>query len=203
MFDDIKIPVSTLNGLLDKKTITAIAGATKSSSIVPTESYMKMPWLYFQTKSLENAQLLYKVYRKQLYRSSILNKEKWIKDTYTGEILFYTGLQDKNETEHWYEFKFTFDAGKLILREFVDTYIIATKKQREESKIMFGIEQEYFQEHRNKLRVKFWHKLHKLLTKACNYAINKTIIPIKLRKQAYKASGRLQKEPDVLKKFDN
>ena len=203
MFDDIKIPVSYLNGLLDKKTIAAIAGAPKSSSIAPMESYMKVPWLYFQTKSLESAQLLYKVYRKQLYRASILNKEKWIKDTYTGEILFYTGLQDKNETEHWYEFKFTFDAGKLILREFVDTYIIATKKQREENKIMLEVEQEYFQEHRNKLRVKFWYKLHKLLTKACEYAISKTIIPIKLRKQAYKASGRLQKEPDVLKKFNN
>ena len=66
---------------------------------------------------------------------------------------------------------------------------------------MFKIEEQYFDEHRNKTSVKMWDKLAQLFSRLSSYAQLKTQIPYKLREQAYKVSGRLKKDPDALNQF--
>ena len=62
MFDNIKVPVAYLRGILDKKTEKLF-----DDDVV------------FQTKSLENAMFTYKVHRRQLYKAGLLDGE-WEKD---------------------------------------------------------------------------------------------------------------------------
>ncbi len=63
MFDEIIVPKSYLRGILDKK----------DESLFDTNHK-------FQTKDLENTLSLYKIYRKQLYKSDGKKKSvKWNK----------------------------------------------------------------------------------------------------------------------------
>ena len=184
MFDDIKVPAAYLRGILDKKTEKLFDDDTS-----------------FQTKSLENAMYTYKVHRRQLYRSSPLDHDLWEKDPFTGAVNFYTSVKDEKETEHWFDFKFVFKAGKLDSKEFVGTYVIETKEDRIERESMHKIEEQYFDEHRNKTSVKMWNKLAHLFSRLSSYAQLKTQIPYKLREKAYKVSGRQKKDPNILEQF--
>lgn len=184
MFDEIKVPVSYLRGILDKKTEKLFSDNT-----------------IFQTKSLENAMFNYKVHRRQLYKSSLLNHDLWEKDTFTGAVHFYTSVRDSKETEHWFDFKFVFKAGKLDSKEFVGTHQLETKEEREKKKARWEIEQQYFDEHRNKTSVKMWNKLADLFSRLRSYAQLKSQIPYKVRERAYNASGRLADEPTALDHF--
>ena len=184
MFDDIKVPVAYLRGILDKKTEKLF-----DDDVI------------FQTKSLENACFTYKVYRRQLYRAGMLKADGWDKDNFTGPVDFYTSVKDEEETEHWFDFKFTFKDGKLDSKEFVGTYVLQTKKEKQENETMIKIEQQYFDEHRNKSLVKFWDKLSKLFFRLSNYAQSKTQLPYEVREQSYKASGRLKRDPEALNHY--
>ena len=184
MFDDIKVPVAYLRGILDKKTEKLFDDNVG-----------------FQTKSLENAMLTYKVHRRQLYKSSLLDHDLWEKDTFTGVVDFYTSVKDEKETEHWFDFKFIFKNGKLDSKEFVGTHIIQTKEEKIERESMYKIEEQYFDEHRNKTSVKMWDKLAQLFSRLSSYAQLKTQLPYKLREQAYKVSGRLKKDPNILDQY--
>ena len=184
MFDDIKVPAAYLRGILDKKTEKLFDDDTS-----------------FQTKSLENAMYTYKVHRRQLYKASALSEDSWEKDTYTGAVDFYTSVKDEKETEHWFDFKFLFKNGKLDSKEFVGSHIIRTKEEREETERMWDMEQEIFDEYRKRLSYKFWLKAQSLFQKLTNIARNKHQIPYKLREQAYKVSGRLEKDPEALKYY--
>ncbi len=184
MFDDIKVPVSYLRGILDKKTEKLF-----DDDVV------------FQTKSLENAMFTYKVHRRQLYRSSLLDHNLWEKDTHTGAIDFYTSVKDEKETEHWFDFRFVFKHGKLDSKEFVGTHVLQTKKEKQERETMFKIEQQYFDEHRNKPLVKIWNKLACLFSRLSSYAQSKTQVPYEVREQAYKSSGRLKNDPGALDQY--
>mgnify|MGYP003130813932 CR=1 FL=1 len=184
MFDDIKVPVAYLRGILDKKTEKLF-----DDNVV------------FQTKSLENACITYKVHRRQLYKGGMLNGDLWEKDTFTGAVDFYTSVKDEDETEYWFDFKFTFKAGKLDSKEFVGTYVLQTKKEKQENETMIKIEQQYFDEYRSKFLVKFWVKLSKIFFRLSNYAQTKTQLPYEVREQSYKASGRLKKDPEALNSY--
>ena len=184
MFDDIKVPVAYLRGILDKKTEKLF-----DDDVV------------FQTKSLENAMFTYKVHRRQLYKASVLNEGIWEKDTYTGSVDFYTSVKDEKETEHWFDFRFVFKSGKLDSKEFVGTHVVRTKKEKQEQETMWKIEQQYFDEYRNKPLVKMWDKLARLFSRLSSYAQLKTQIPYKIREQAYKASERLKKDPSALDQY--
>jgi len=182
MYDDIKVPAAYLRGILDKKVEKLFNKDT-----------------VFQTKSLENGLFSYKIHRKQLYK--YIGEEKWIKDIFTGAIDFYTSVKDEKETEHWFDFKFLFKNGKLDSKEFVGSHIIHTKEEREETERMWDMEQEIFDEYRKSLSYMFWIKVQSLFQKLTNIARNKHQIPYKLREQAYKVSGRLEKDPEALKYY--
>ena len=182
MFDDIKVPVSYLRGILDKKAEKLFNNDT-----------------VFQTKSLENAMFNYKVHRRQLYK--YIGEEKWAKDSFTGAIDFYTTVKDEKEAEHWYEFRFLFKGGKLDAKHFINTEVLHTKEEREETERMWDMEQEIFDEYRKRLSYRFWLKAQSLFQKLTNMARNKHQIPYKLREQAYKVSGRLKKDPEALKYY--
>ena len=195
MFDDIIVPKSYLKGVLDKK----------DESLFDT--YHK-----FQTKDLENSLGVYKVYRNQLYKQSReagwgadaldTSKPKWDKTTTTAEIGFYDTFSTKDGDECWFEFKFKFVKGKLDSKEFVDK-TVSSKESQEAIEVMWDIEQEIFDEHRKKWSYRFWTKVEHFCQKITVMARNKHLIPYDIRKQAYKASGRLADNPDCLKWYQD
>ena len=183
MFDEIIIPKSYLRGILDKKDEKLF------------DTYHK-----FQTKDFEPVHGgnldLYKLYRGQLSKRK--GKNKWGKNTTTRDISFYTTFTTKDGDECWFEFEFTFVNGKLDSKKLVDK-IVTNKESQEATKVMWDIEQEIFDEHRQKLSYRFWTKVESVCQRLTNTARNRHSIPYNIRKQAYESSGRLAKDPDALK----
>ena len=203
MFDEIIVPKSYLRGILDKKDEELF------------DTYHK-----FQTKDLENSLAVYKVYRKQLYRAAddavwvgeALQSHwdgggkrkpksvKWDKMTapVVDKISFGDHLTDKDGNEYWFRFEFGFVDNKLDSKKLVDR-TVSSKESQEAIQVMWDIEQEVFDEHRQKLSYRFWSKVERVCQKLTNIARNKHSIPYDIRKQAYKTSGRLAHDPDCLK----
>ena len=184
MFDEIIVPKSYLRGILDKK----------DESLFDTNHK-------FQTKDLENNLSLYKIYRKQLYKSDGKKKSvKWNKMSapHVDKINFHDHLKGKDGSEYWFCFEFGFIDHKLDSKKLVDR-TVSSKESQEAIETMWKIEQEIFDEHRQKLSYRFWAKVERVCQKLTNVARNRHLIPYDIRKQAYKTSGRLAHDPDCLK----
>ena len=184
MFDEIIVPKSYLRGILDKK----------DESLFDTNHK-------FQTKDLENNLSLYKIYRKQLYKSDGKKKSvKWNKMSapHVDKINFHDHLRDKEGNEYWFHFEFGFIDHKLDSKKLVDR-TVSSKESQEAIETMWKIEQEIFDEHRQKLSYRFWSKVERVCQRLTNMARNRHLIPYDIRKQAYKTSGRLAHDPDCLK----
>ena len=186
MFDEIIVPKSYLRGILDKK----------DESLFDTNHK-------FQTKDLENNLSLYKIYRKQLYKSDGKKKSvKWNKMSapVVDKISFCDHLKGKDGSEYWFRFEFGFIDHKLDSKKLVEK-TVSSKESQEAIQVMWDIEQEIFDEHRQKLSYRFWTKVEHVCQKHTNIARNKHSIPYDIRKQAYKTSGRLAKDPACLKLY--
>jgi len=185
MFDEIIIPKSYLKGILDKKDEKLF------------DTYHK-----FQTKDLATLSNLdlYKLYRG--YLSKRIGKDKWEKISITSEISFYDTFTAKSGDEYWFEFKFKFVKGKLDSKELVDK-TVSSKESQKAIEVMWDIEQEIFDEHRKKWSYKFWMRVERLCQKITVMARNRHLIPYDIRKQAYTTSGRLAKNPDCLKLYQD
>ena len=183
MFDEIIIPKSYLKGILDKKDEKLF------------DTYHK-----FQTKDLENSLAVYKIYRG--YLSKRIGKDKWEKVTTTAEISFYDTFTTANGDECWFEFEFAFINGKLDSKKLVDK-TVSSKESQEAIKVMWDIEQEIFDEYRKRLSYRFWTRVERFFQKITVMARNKHLIPYEIRKTAYKASSRLEKNPDCLKWYQD
>jgi hypothetical protein len=66
---------------------------------------------------------------------------------------------------------------------------------------MWNIEQEIFDEYRQKWSYRFWTKVEHFCQRITVMARNRHLIPYDIRKQAYKTSGRLEHDPDCLKLY--
>ena len=195
MFDDIIVPKSYLTDILDKED-EQLFGLTEK----------------FQTKDLENSLSLYKVSRNQLYKqvsgawpadeSKDSDKVKWEKTTVTEEINFYTTFTSKYGDDYWFEFKFKFVKGKLDSKELIDR-VMTNKKTQQAVQRMWDIEQEIFDDYRQRWSYKFWTKVERVCQKLTVMARNRHLLPYELRKTAYKTSGRLQEDPDCLKWYQD
>jgi len=206
MFDEIIVPKSYLRDVLDKK----------DESLFDTNHK-------FQTKDLENALVTYKIYRKQLYRAitkgmfadTTANKKLvWEKVLESKIVSFYdtfqkrssdsTGNNDHDDwgefegDEYWFEFEFSFVEGKLDTKKLIDK-TVTDEETRKATQLMWDIEQEIFDEYRERLSYRFWSKVERVCQRLTNMARNKHSIPYNIRKQAYEASGRLAEDPDALK----
>ena len=187
MYDEIIVPKSYLRGILDKK----------DESLFDTNPK-------FQTKDFEpisgGSLNLYKLYRG--YLSKRTEKNKWSKITPTKDIHFYTTFTTKDGDECWFEFKFTFVKGKLDSKELIDR-VVSDKESQKAIEVMWDIEQEIFDEHRKKWSYKFWMRVERVCQKITVMARNRHLIPYDIRKQAYITSGRLAKNPDCLKLYQD
>ena len=195
MFDEIIIPKSYLKGILDKKDEKLF------------DTYNK-----FQTKDLEmmgGHGDLYKLYRGRLIKRKYdignwvdghefkVLPNQWEKVTITTEINFYNSFTSKDGDDCWFEFKFKFVKGKLDSKELVDK-VITNKESREAIDRMWDIEQDVFDEYRQRWSYKFWTRVEHFCQKLSVMARKRHSIPYSLRETAYKTSGRLKKDPDCL-----
>ena len=188
MFDEIIVPKSYLRGILDKKDEQLF------------DTYNK-----FQTKDLEatiGGNLdLYKLNRgylsKRISSSKRSKHDKWEKTSVTKSINFYTTFTTKDGDECWFEFKFKFVKGKLDSKELVDK-VITNKESREAIDRMWDIEQDVFDEYRQRWSYKFWTRVEHFCQKLSVMARKRHSIPYSIRETAYKASGRLTKDHGCL-----
>jgi hypothetical protein len=187
MFDDIIIPKSYLTDILDKEDEKLF------------DTYHK-----FQTKDFEpmhgGSLDVYKLSRSQL--SKQVKKDKWKKVTVTEEINFYTTFTSRDGDDYWFEFKFKFVKGKLDSKELIDR-VMTNKETQEAIQRMWDIEQEIFDDYRQRWSYKFWTKVERCCQKFTVMARNRHLLPYDLRKTAYKASGRLEEDPDCLKWYQD
>ena len=194
MFDDIIVPKAYLRNLLRKE----------EEKLLDTKHL-------FQTKDLDNVLDVYKIHKQQLYRldrSEFLLKEevqhtklteKWIKVNNDSEIDFYSNAQDAEDNEYWFEFKFTFKNGKIDKKELVTCELRTSKKERDSLDAMWDKEQEIFDRYRNSnLSYKLFAWLERRFQKITNWARKKHHLPLEIRKEAYKKSGRLKRDPAAL-----
>ena len=196
MFDEIIIPKSYLRGILDKKDEKLF------------DTYNK-----FQTKdfsALGGLGDLYKLYRGRLIKRKYdignwidgnefkILPNQWEKVTVTTEINLYNSFISKDGDDCWFEFKFKFVNGKLDSKELVDK-IITNKERREAIDRMWDIEQDVFDEYRQRWSYKFWTRVERFCQKLSVLARKRHSIPYNLRETAYKTSGRLKSDPDCLK----
>jgi hypothetical protein len=194
MFDDIIVPKSYLRGLL-----------TKENEKLLHKDHV------FQTKDFDNLLDVYKIYRQRLYkidRSGLEIEEgaqhtkltdKWNKVHEDKAVIFYDQVNDDEDNEHWFEFEFTFNNGKLDKKKLLSVKIETTAKERGDINKMWDLEQKIFDEYRdNNTLYKLYTWLEKRFQKMTNWARNKHRLPIEIRKEAYEKSGRLKKDPKAL-----
>ena len=181
MFDDIIVPKSYLKGLLEKK-YEKYVGRSHS----------------FQTKSFENLMDVYKVHRQCLYfkeyprAGSIVGdkKQKWKKITKTITVNFYDNIFNKDGDSIWMEFSFSFVNGRLDKKELVKAEIFETKEEKKAIEKMWEIENKIYDEHRAKLKVKFFEWFSRCLRVLQRWVSARIMIPESVRDRAHKASGR-------------
>ena len=194
MFDEIIVPKSYLRNLL-----------TKENEKLLHKDHV------FQTKDFDNFLDVYKIYRQRLYkldRSEVGLEEgaqhtkltdKWDKVHEDKVVIFYDQVKDDEDNEHWFEFEFTFNNGKLDKKKLLSVKIETTAKERDDINKMWDVEQEIFNEYRdNNFPYKLYTWLEKRLQKMTNWARNKHRLPIDIRREAYEKSGRLRKDPTAL-----
>ena len=187
MFDEIIVPKSYLRNLLRKK----------------DEKLLKTKHV-FQTKDLGNVLGLYKIHRQQLYKKERSvdmggGLDEWTKVTNAASVRFWDTIVDENGDDHWIEFEFTFKKGKIDSKKLIDLSPGTTRKEKEKIDKMWDIEQEIFDEYRNhSIKYRFFSQIENCFQKMTNWARKKHSLPLETRKEAYKKSGRLKKDPKAL-----
>ena len=191
MFDEIVVPKAYLRNLLTKE----------------NEKLLRKDHV-FQTKTFDNFLDVYKIYRQRRYKRDREGFEgteaegltdKWNKVHEDVAVVFYDQIKDDEDDEHWFEFEFTFNNGKLDKKKLLSCKIETTAKERSDINEMWDIEQKIFNEYRdNNTFYKLYTWLEKRLQKMTNWARNKHRLPIDIRREAYEKSGRLRKDPKAL-----
>ena len=158
----------------------------------------------FQTKDLDNLMDLYKIYRQYLYKKNRDAQlfEEWEKVKKNVTICFYDHLQDEKGDEYGLECKFTFKNGRVDKKELIQFQLQMKRDEREKVDKMWDIEQEILDAYRTtSVKYKFYLWLEGRFRKVTNWARKKHHIPLEIREEAYKKSGRLKRDPDCLKLY--
>ena len=116
MFDDIKIPLSSLEKIINEKQLNILKFADKR-------------YFYAQTKDLECVREAYFVRRNRLYTQDG-RKSKFKKITAT--MIFYNHIEDHQGNSHYFEFSVDIFAGvlqKIKLEQYTKTSKAEIKKK--------------------------------------------------------------------------
>ena len=187
MFDEIMVPKGYLRSLLDKE----------------DEKLLDKNHL-FQTKDLDNLMDLYKVYRQYLYKKNRDAQpfEEWEKVKKNVTIRFYDYLQNKKGDEYELACEFTFKNGRVDKKELIQFELRMKRDERERVNKMWDIEQKILDAYRTtSIKYKFYLWLEGRFQRITNWARKKHHIPLEIREEAYKKSGRLKRDPNCLKLY--
>ena len=163
----------------------------------------------FQTKDLDNVMDRYKIYRQYLYqlrRSHDLGGplDEWVKVKKNVTIRFCDYLQDKKGDEYELACEFTFKNGKVDKKELIQFRLQTSKEEREAIDKMWDTDQKILDAYRTtSIKYKFYARLERRFQKMTNWARKKHSIPLKVRTEAYEKSGRLAKDPECLKLYED
>ena len=160
MFDNIKVPKAYLKSLLSKE---------QEKLVDRTD---------FQTKSLDNTLVDYKVYKQKLFLKcpeKANPKEQWEKISYTGEITFYNLFREESDIAYWALFTFTFIDGKVDKKELITFERQNSTQEDEKYWQKRNAKREAFQK---TLKYKFYNKVSTFLYKLQEWAYQKTLLPV-------------------------
>ena len=188
MFDDIIVPKSYLKSLLTKE----------QERLVVDNDY--------QTKSFENFLAQYKIYRQKLYikKDGFKKGGKWtfVKD-YTGEVIFYTSFQDKDENVWWSEFNFSFVNGVLDKKELVKFEIQETAEEAKERAKAWTKRHAEIDVFQKTLKYKFFEKVRVVLSRVLEWVQKQTILPspnsVKIDRSRAAKKAKLRSDPSIWK----
>ena len=158
----------------------------------------------FQTKDLDNLMDLYKIYRQYLYKKKMeaLPFEEWEKVKKNVTIRFHDYLQDKKGDEYELACEFTFKNGRVDKKELIQFKLRMKRSEREKVDKMWDTEQKILDAYRTtSIKYKFYRWLEGRFQRITNWARKKHHIPLEIREEAYKKSGRLKRDPDCLKLY--
>ena len=146
MFDDIIVPKAYLKSLLTKE----------QEKLVKDNNY--------QTKSLENFLGQYKV------------DKKWVKDTRSGKINFYTSFYDKDENMWWSEYQFTFNSGVLDRKKLIKFEMEETAEEAEKREKVWEAANAKRKVFQRTFKYRFFFALTKFLKKLLSWSEQKTYV---------------------------
>ena len=144
------------------------------------------------------------LYKKERTTGMGEHVDEWTKVINVANVRFWDTIMDENGDEQWIEFEFSFKKGKIDTKELVALTPGTTKKERKSIDKMWDTEQEIFNKYRaHSKKYRFFSKIEDLFQKMTNWARKKHSLPLKIREKAYKKSGRLKKDPNALKLYND
>jgi hypothetical protein len=185
LFDDISVPKSYLRNILSK-----------------FQERMLEKDHRFQTKSLGSLMSQFKVFRQRLYEQD-RDFGHWNIKRFSGDVQFYDFINDESGNSYEIVFEFAFIKGKLDKKALLKWEVFETIEEKKETEKMWNIEQQIFSSYRKTFKYQFFLKLETLFAKLSSWARLKHQIPLKIRKSAYKKSGRLKLDPQALDLYND
>ncbi len=185
MFDEIIVGRTYLKDLLTKE----------------QEAILKQGDDVYQTKDLECTLGRYKIYKRKLWKDVTsftidLGKEKkeekpkpkWEVFKVSQEVSF-CNLIIIDGNEHWFEFRITFNDGKID-RKFLDDYTTRSKAEIEKEEEEWAIIKSYYDAHKSRLIIRLYSWIANKLMNISSYFGRKATIPKKIKEAAWKAAGK-------------
>lgn len=191
MFDDIIVPKSYLKGLLTKEQEKLLKVSNRYGGSVKG--------VEFQTKSLENSLLVYKIHKQKLYSNNKTfwnceppateqrtedtpkkypyEKGAWDKVTHDGLVNFYDSIESENGDRYWVEFNFLFKNGVIDKKELVKFEVEMSAGEVLEQQHEFAERQAKAEVYRNTLKYRVCFKLHKILQSICSWVGRQLTMP--------------------------
>jgi len=122
---------------------------------------------------LDNALRQYKVYKQKLFMNDVdfltkKEKDKWVPVKYTGEVLFYDNIKDKEGNENWVEFRFVFLDGRLDAKYLEEFQIHKTIGEIKEEDRKWKDARKRQLKYEGTFKYKFYFFIFKILYKLLN-----------------------------------
>jgi hypothetical protein len=116
--------------------------------------------------------------------------EKWEKVDKTISVVFYDDVRNERGDSVWLEFEFSFIGGKLDKKKLIKAEVYETKEQKEATEKMWKIENEIYDHHKRKFKVRLFEWASLRLRSLQSWVSARHQIPKSVTEKAHKASGR-------------
>ena len=191
MFDDIIVPKSYLKGLLTKEQEKLLKVSSRYGGSVKG--------VEFQTKSLDNCLLVYKIHRQKLYTNNKTfwnceapdteqrnedtskkypyEKGVWDRVIHDGLVNFYDSIENEEGDKYWVEFNFLFKNGVIDRKELVKFEICRSAQEKQKEDKEWEVTKSKRDLFQKTLKYKIFNFLQNVFFRFSNWAAKQTVTP--------------------------